>query len=51
VAGRAADSGHHIVAYEPGLFGAERLVLRTDGRIVSLSAEEIARTLAGEQTP
>jgi hypothetical protein len=52
VAGRSADVGHAILAYEPGLFEtAERLVLRTDGRIVLLSPEAIDHALAGERTP
>src|SRR4051794_7067385 len=51
VAGQAADVGHALLAYEPGLFGAERLVLTTDGRIVVMNPEEIGRTLAGERTP
>jgi hypothetical protein len=45
VAGSAADRGEAPLAYEPGLFGAERLVLLTDGRIVALTAEEIRRRL------
>jgi hypothetical protein len=49
VAGRAADVGQAPVAYEPGLFGTERFVLRTDGRIVLMSPEEIAHTLAGDR--
>jgi len=49
VAGRSADVGHAILAYEPGLFGTERLVLRTDGRIVLMSPEEIAPTLAEDR--
>ncbi|QDV36404.1 hypothetical protein [Tautonia plasticadhaerens] len=47
VPGEAADEGRSIVAYEPGLFDGERLVLRADGRIVSMSPEEIAAGLAG----
>lgn len=47
VAGQAADTGHGIVAYEPGIFGAERMVLLADGRIVLLSPGEIVHTLAG----
>ena len=51
VAGQAADVGHALLAYEPGLFGAERLALLTDGRIVLVSPEELGRALAGERTP
>jgi hypothetical protein len=50
VAGQPADVGHAILAYEPGLFGAQRMVLRTDGQIVFMSPETIDRTLAGERT-
>jgi hypothetical protein len=50
VAGQVADVGHAPLAYEPGLFGAERLVLRTDGQIVLISPEEIGRISAGERT-
>jgi hypothetical protein len=48
--GRVADEGHAILAYEPGLFGAERLVLRTDGQIVPMSADMLGRTLAEERS-
>ncbi len=53
VAGQAADVGHAILAYEPGLFGVERLALLTDGRVVLVSPEELRGTLAGdrERTP
>ena len=51
VGGLDADEGHAPLAYEPGLFGAERLVLLTDGEIVPMSPEEIRRSLASEQAP
>jgi hypothetical protein len=51
VGGLAADVGHGPLAYEPGIFGAERLVLRSDGQILLMSPEEVHRTLAGERIP
>lgn len=50
-AGHSADVGHDILAYEPGLFGPERMVLLTDGRIVLLTPEEIRSALDGEPKP
>jgi hypothetical protein len=51
VGGQSADVGHAILAYEPGLFGAERLVLWTDGPVVFMGPDEIRRALAGERKP
>ena len=39
--GRFADVGSEVVAYEPGVFGAERLVLRTDGSVTLQPVDEI----------
>lgn len=50
-AGHSADVGHDILAFEPGLFGPERMVLLTDGRVVLLTPEEIRSALAGERRP
>ena len=51
VAGRVADAGHAILAYEPGIFGNDRFVLTTDGRISRMNAEEIRLNLASGKTP
>lgn len=48
VGGLVTDEGHAPLAYEPGLFGPEQLVLLTDGRIVPMTAVEIRRSLAEE---
>ena len=48
---RTADEGDAILAYEPGLFAAERMVLRTDGRIVTMSGDAIRRGLDAEARP
>lgn len=42
--GLVAGEGHAPLAWEPELFGAERLVLQTDGRIVLMRSDEIGRT-------
>jgi hypothetical protein len=51
VDGLIADESDVPLAYEPGLFGSQRLVLRTDGRIVPMSAEEIRRKLEMGRSP
>ncbi len=40
-AGLLADRGHSPLAYEPGLFGEDRFILLTDGRIVSMTEDEL----------
>jgi hypothetical protein len=40
-AGFVADGGHSPLAYEPGLFGKDRFVLLTDGKIVSMNEDEL----------
>jgi hypothetical protein len=51
VPGRRADVGSFTLAYEPGLFGDQRLVLWTDGQIVLMSPERIRRVMAEERIP
>lgn len=51
VGGQVADEGHAPLVYEPGIFGAERLVLRTDGRIEAMDPEEFRRTPTAEHAP
>jgi hypothetical protein len=46
VGGQEADRGDQPLAYEPGLFGGERLVLRTDGVIAPMSLAAIRQALA-----
>lgn len=49
VAGLIADRGQEPLAYEPGIFGPYRLVLRTDGQIVVLGAGAIDQAQRGDQ--
>lgn len=44
--GLRLNEGASPLAFEPGLFGADRLVLLTDGTILRMTAEEIRRALA-----
>ncbi len=44
--GWIAGDGAQVVAFEPGIFGKERLVLLSSGEIVKLSAE-----ILGESSP
>lgn len=44
--GSTRDGGHRLVAYEPGIYGAERLALFADGAIAKLPLTELKR-LAG----
>ncbi len=46
VPGLKVDSGPIPLAYEPGLFGPDRLVLTTDGAVKSMTLDEIRRVLA-----
>ena len=43
VPGGRVDAGPFIVAYEPGLFGPDRLVLLADGSIAKMNLEAIRR--------
>lgn len=45
--GQAADQGHTPLAWEPGVFGAERLVLFTDGEIAREPVAAILAALPG----
>lgn len=49
VPGHAAGAGQDPLAYEPGIFGEEQLVLLTDGRIVSMASVESPRSPGEEQ--
>lgn len=51
VLGQIADEGHEPLAYEPGLFGLDCLVLLTDGRIVMMRLDAIDQALGEEQIP
>jgi hypothetical protein len=46
--GRAADVGATPLAYEPGIYGADRLVLLTNGEVRRMPLAEIRRALDGE---
>ncbi len=46
VGGQVADEGQAPLAFEPGLFGADRLVLLTDGTILRMTSEEIRQAMA-----
>lgn len=48
--GLKPDAGSGLVAYEPPLFGRERLVLRADGEIALLPAEAFRAALAARGT-
>jgi hypothetical protein len=45
VPGLKVDSGPIPLAYEPGLFGPDRLVLTADGAVRSMTLDEIRRSL------
>jgi len=47
VPGQAPDAGPVPVAYEPGLFGPDRLVLTADGVVKPMALDEIRRALPG----
>jgi hypothetical protein len=51
VPGLVADRGDSLLAYEPGVFGKERFVLRTSGAIVRMSEDELSRLMAGREAP
>ena len=40
-AGLVADQGNSPLAYEPGIFGTNRLVLLSSGRIVFMTGDEL----------
>ncbi len=46
--GLTADRGRSTLAYEPGAYGARRLVLLTDGSIAAMSLDEIVAALNAE---
>jgi hypothetical protein len=46
--GQSADQGSSPLAFEPGIFGRDRLVLLTSGEIRRMSPEEIRRSLPTE---
>lgn len=48
VPGRAADVGNRIVAYEPGVYGQQRLALASDGTIAPRRLEEIREQINEE---
>jgi hypothetical protein len=50
VPGRSADLGAELLAYEPGLFGPDRLVLLTNGAIESWPPDRI-RNAPGAEKP
>lgn len=45
ISGNKRDSGKSILAYEPGIYGAERLVLFSDGDISLMKISEIQQKL------
>lgn len=47
VPGQAADAASKPLAYEPGLFGSQRLVLLANGEIQELTIDEIRQRLEG----
>lgn len=44
--GQSADRGHAPLAYEPDIFGGDRVVLFTDGEVRRMSSEDLRRALA-----
>jgi hypothetical protein len=44
--GAKRDSGHRLIAYEPGIYGKERLALFADGEIAKLPLAEITTLVA-----
>jgi hypothetical protein len=49
VPGQKLDDGPAPLAYEPGVFGADRMVLGADGSVRRLPLDEIRRALPGEK--
>jgi hypothetical protein len=49
VPGLKPDAGPIPLAYEPGLFGTDRLVLTADGAVKSMTLDEIRRALPKEE--
>ena len=47
VPGQTLDAGPTPLAYEPGLYGPDRLVLTADGTVKSMTLDEIRRALPG----
>ena len=43
--GLVADRGESPLAYEPGIFGGDRLLLRTDGEVRRVTPEQLQRAL------
>ncbi len=43
--GLVADRGESPLAYEPGIFGGDRLLLRTDGEVRRVTPEQLRRAL------
>ena len=48
--GLVADRGDSPLAYEPGIFGGDRLLLRTDGEVRRVTPEQLRRALDPEGT-
>ena len=44
--GQVADRGKSPLAYEPGIFGGDRLLLLTDGEVRRVNPEQLWRALA-----
>jgi len=44
--GLVADRGESPLPYEPGIFGGDRLLLRTDGEVRRVTPEQLRRALA-----
>ena len=45
-AGLTGDQGEAPLAYEPGIFGTERLALLANGRIVFMNESELSSAIA-----
>lgn len=48
VPGSKADTGEEVVAYEPGSFGARRMVLLSNGEIVEMALTELMRRVSDQ---
>lgn len=48
VAGLRADEGNTPLAYEPGIYGSQRLVLFTSGAIKMMNLEDVVQATPGE---
>ncbi len=49
IGGQAANQGHSVLAYEPEIYGSERVVLFTNGEIKRLESAELLRLLPEEK--